>query len=60
LLKDNKLESVLIEINPSRQEDKQIIETMQNKGFKYRKEQVESSKRKEGPHKGYAEYLFFR
>ena len=60
LLKKESLESILIEINNSRKEDKEIINTLKDHGFKYEKEQVESSRRKEGPHKGYAEYLFFR
>ena len=60
LFKKKELESVLIEINPARKEDGEIIEILENNGFKYDKKQVESATRKQGPHKGYAEYLFFR
>ena len=54
------LKSVLIEINENRIEDKKIIKIMKEFKFKYDLNQVEGSKRKSGPHKGYAEYLFYR
>jgi len=60
ILKNQKLESILIEINPSRKEDVEIIDILEKNNFKFNKEQVKQSTRKEGPHKGYAEYLFFR
>ena len=60
ILKNKNLESILIEINPSRKEDKEIIEILMENDFKYEKKQIEASTRKEGVHKGYAEYLFFR
>ena len=60
LLKKKKLESILIEINGSRKEDKEIIKTLEKNGFKYNKAQVDTATRMEGPHKGYAEYLFYR
>ena len=60
LLKSNKLESILIEINPERKEDKEIIKLLTKNGFQYNSQQVLVATRKTGPHKGYAEYLFFR
>ena len=60
VLSSSVLKSVLIEINENRIEDKNIIKTMKEFKFKYDLNQVENSKRKSGPHKGYAEYLFYR
>ena len=60
ILNDRNLESVLIEINPNRKEDKKIINTFKECGFSYDNQQVEKATRIDGPHKGYAEYLFFR
>ena len=54
------LKSVLIEVNPERNEDRGIIEVLQNAGFVYDLKQVELATRKSGTHKGYAEYLFYR
>jgi len=54
------LESVLIEINENREEDIFIINSLKKIGFNFDKNQVESAKRKSGPHKGYAEYLFYK
>ena len=59
-LKNQQLKSVLIEINPNRDEDKKIIKKMSEYGFVYDAKQVKSAERKSGGHKGYAEYLFFR
>ena len=58
ILKDIRLESVLIEINPNREEDKTIIDTLRTLGFSYDEEQVKKSTQQKGPFKGYAEYLF--
>ena len=60
LLKNKKLESVLIEIKTDREKDREIIESMLSYGFIFNKEQVEKSTIKEGAHKGYAEYIFYR
>ena len=60
ILNNHHLESVLIEINPNRKEDEKIINTFTACGFSYDKQQVEKATRLDGPHKGYAEYLFFR
>ena len=59
-LSDPTLESVLIEINENREEDIFIINSLKKIGFSYNKNQVEDAKRKSGPHKGYAEYLFYK
>ena len=60
LLKSTQLESVLIEINRNRAEDKEIISILESIGFNYDKEQVENSTRKSGIHEGYAEFLFYK
>ena len=60
MLKDNELESVLIEIKTDREKDKEIIESMLSYGFIFNKAQVEKSTVKEGAHKGYAECIFYR
>ena len=60
ILKNKKLSSILVEINESRKEDQSIIEKLKKFNFNYDKEQVDKSRRKDGPHKGYAEYLFYR
>jgi len=60
LLKNKNLKSILIEINSNRKEDLNIIKTLSKFDFKYDKSQVDLATRKSGPHKGYAEYLFYR
>ncbi len=60
LLANKNLYSVLVEINPNRKEDEEIIKIFKNFGFLYDEKQVNDARRKEGPHKGYAEYLFYR
>ena len=60
LLKNDKLESILIEINRNRKEDLEIISILESNGFKYDDKQVEDSTRKIGSHKGYAEFLFYK
>ena len=60
ILSSSLLKSVLIEINENRVQDKKIIEIMKKFKFKYDLNQVQNSKRKTGPHKGYAEYLFYK
>ena len=54
------MKSILIEINSNRKEDLNIIKTLSKFDFKYDKSQVDLATRKSGPHKGYAEYLFYR
>ncbi len=60
ILNDKLLKSVLIEINESRQEDRYIIKTMTKNGFKFDEAQINKTRRKDGPHKDYVEYLFYR
>ena len=60
ILKNKSLASVLIEINRNREEDLEIISTLEKNGFKYDQKQVNDSTRKSGKHKGYAEYLFYK
>ena len=60
IFKNKKLSSILIEINENRKEDQLIIEKLKKYNFNYDKEQIDKAKRKDGPHKGYAEYLFYR
>ena len=59
-LSSSELESVLIEINENREQDTSIINTMKKIGFSFDKDQVNEARRKSGPHKGYAEYLFIK
>ncbi|MDC0056993.1 FkbM family methyltransferase [Alphaproteobacteria bacterium] len=60
LLQSKELQSVLIEINPDRDQDKQIINTLKSFDFFYDQQQVDKAKRKSGTHIGYAEYLFYK
>jgi len=60
LLEKKELESILIEINSNRKEDKKIIQKLLSYDFTFDKSQVELSTRNSGSHKGYAEYLFYR
>ena len=60
LLRSKELQSVLVEINPNRDQDQQIIKTLESFDFFYDQKQVDDAKRKSGPHIGYAEYLFYK
>ena len=60
LLRSKELQSVVIEINPKRDQDKQIIKTLESFDFFYDQKQVDEAKRKFGTHIGYAEYLFYK
>ncbi len=59
-LRNSKLKSLCIEINPSLDEHLQLINELQDIGFTYNQEQVESVERKNGAFKGCAEYVFDR
>ena len=59
-LKNQDLKSVLVEINPKRNEDEEILNIFNFYKFTYDSEQVNKTLRKDGPHEGYAEYIFFR
>jgi len=54
------LESLLIEINENREQDIFIINFLKKIGFRFDKDQVDKARRKSGPHKDYAEYLFYK
>ena len=60
LLKNPKLNSVLIEINRNRKEDLEIISRLENSGFKFDQKQVDDATRTSEKHRGYAEYLFYK
>ena len=60
ILSSSKLESILIEINENRDQDISIINTLKKIGFNFDNDQVNQARRKSGPHKGYAEYLFYK
>ena len=60
LLSNDLLKSILIEINPKSHEDQNIVNKLKKYSFKFDEAQVEESRRKEGPHKDYSEYLFYR
>ena len=60
IFQNQELLSILVEINESRDEDKEIINILKSFGFIYDTNQVEKTKRKDGPHKNYVEYLFYR
>ena len=40
--------------------DISIINTLKKIGFNFDNDQVNQARRKSGPHKGYAEYLFYK
>ena len=54
------VESILIEINENREEDRQIIKILKKIGFQFNNNQVAQARRKSGSHKDYAEYLFYK
>ena len=56
IIANKELRSILIELNVNREEDKLIVDTLKNYGFKYDNKQVKSSLKDSG----YAEYLFFK
>ena len=59
-LKNPQLKSILIEINSNRKEDKKIIDKLKYYRFLYDEKQINDAMRLEGPHAGYAEYIFYR
>lgn len=59
-LKDSRLKSLLIEINPSLGEHKQLLSKLDSLGFVYDQVQVDMATRKDGTFKGCAEYVFTR
>jgi len=59
-LNNSQLKSILIEINSNRKEDKKIIDKLKHYKFLYDEKQVHNAMRLDGPHAGYAEYIFYR
>ncbi len=59
-LKNKKVKSVIIELNPNLPEHLSTVELLQNLGFNFSQEQVDKAARKEGPFKGMSEYVFRR
>ena len=60
MLKNKKVKSVIIELNPHLPEHLSIVEILQNLGFNFSQEQVDKAANKEGPFKGMSEYIFRR
>ena len=60
LLANKKLYSALVEINPNRKEDKDIINVFKNFGFIYDEKQVSAARIKKDQHKGSLGYMFYR
>ena len=60
LIKNKNLKSVLIEINPERKDDLEILNFLKSHGFKFDKAQVKKATRTEGWNKGYANHIFYR
>lgn len=56
----SEVKSVLIEISPRIDEHSMLINEMMELGFSFDPDQVERSRREEGPTKDYAEYIFRR
>ena len=59
-LKNKKVKSVIIELNPHLQEHMASVELLQNLGFKFSQDQVDKATRQDGPFKGMSEYVFRR
>lgn len=60
LIKNKKLFSVLIEINPEREKDKDILKFFKKNNFIFDEFETEKFRKKSGWNKGYANYIFFR
>ena len=60
IIKNKNLKSILIEINSTRKQDMEIVNFLNKNDFIFDQNQVDLATRKEGLHKGYAEYLFYR
>ena len=59
-LKNKKIKSVIIELNPNLSEHLATIEFLKKLDFKFSQEQVDKASRKEGSFKGMSEYVFRR
>jgi len=61
MLKNKKVKSVIIELNPNLPEHFSTVELLQNLGFNFSQEQVDkAAKIKKAPFKGMSEYVFRR
>ena len=61
LLKNKKLKSILIEINPNRPEHQKLPEILINNGFNYDKFETDAKRIKDDRYnKGEANYIFYR
>jgi FkbM family methyltransferase len=54
----NGVQSILVEVNPSIPQHKEMIDLLMSLGFSYDHAQVQRAERKEGTFKGCAEYIF--
>jgi FkbM family methyltransferase len=59
-LRDERLRSVLIELNPSLEQHRALVTELEGLGFRWSREQVAAATRADGPFKGMAEYVFNR
>ena len=59
-LKNKKIKSVIIELNPNLSEHLASVELLKSLGFKFSQDQVDKAARKDGPFKGMSEYVFRR
>ena len=59
-LRDERLRSVLIELNPSLEQHRALVTELESLGFRWSREQVAAATRADGPFKGMAEYVFNR
>ena len=59
-LKSQELKSILIEINPKRSKDIEILKILKFYKFTFNEKQVNKTIRESGPHEGYAEYIFYK
>jgi hypothetical protein len=60
VLRDERLRSVLIELNPALEQHRALVTGLEGLGFRWSKEQVAAATRPDGPFKGMAEYVFNR
>lgn len=60
LLRDERLKSVLVEVNHNLADHRAMVDELGRLGFRYDQAQVARAERTEGPFKGCAEYVFRR
>ena len=59
-IKNENFKSILVEINQNLGDHMETVKFLENCGFVFSQDQVDSSTRKDGPFKGVAEYVFRR